>query len=193
MVYSSNSHLSGSTITAAHAENWETQYTEVKKTYMERFSTASTATTLLSVGSTYTLATITTNYIMSFVIPPGFQNSRFEFSVQGQRLSTSASNVWFYFIPNVTIDPASFMTSNYPRQFVLNDTFTTASTGKLMVGSFSGWGGHLLSLAVYNSATTDGKFWNWKISGTSTTLSDISQTFVPWSTVLAGIRPTSTG
>lgn len=197
MVYTSQSHLSGSTITAAHANNWEEQYSEIKKTYFDRFSTASTGTTLLSVASTYTYLTLTTMTHMSFLIPPGVQKSRFELSVTQRRGSTLGGTIQIFVVPGNApfagygaANYSTYVTLPYSASFAVSNT--TAAAGASTSIGFTAWGGGLWTIAYSNPTSTDFFIWNTKISATSTTLIDDSCSFIPWTTSQIG-TPTSTG
>jgi hypothetical protein len=192
MAYSSNSHLGGAVITAAHAENWETQYSQIKATYMDRFSTASTGTTLLSCASTFSVIGGAYIPLMYFPIPPGIQKSRFEFSITGYYSSGigagNQGNVYLVRGEPVT----AYTTVPYQYAAYIGSSWSTGAAGMTKTTGFTAYGGEWISVMVYNAYTTNFLAWNIKISGTSTTITDNSSLVFQWTTNPYGI-PTSTG
>jgi hypothetical protein len=135
MVYTSNNWLSGDVITAAKINNLETQYTQSKLSFIERFSTASTGTRVFSLFPTSQAFAAPADYVLGHLyMPTHWQKSKFEFSFNCQVISTAAAlgnnNFYFYDYDSTTLIWASVAASysNAPNW----------STGKGTVTLFPG-------------------------------------------------------
>jgi hypothetical protein len=191
MAYTSEDWTSGEVITAAKINNLETQYSQIKATYFDKFSTASTGTSLMAVTSTSAYATLSSNFI-HIAVPPGIQQSRFELSVTGQSLSTIPTATYVILVRGLMESTHRTVAAGLDYAGYVWSTWTTAAAGQVKTTGFSAMGGEWLTLYTYNPTSTTFNLWNIKISGTSTALEDNACSIFRWSASCVGI-PTSTG
>jgi len=172
MVYSATTWLSGSTIT-------ETQYAEIKATYMDKYSTASTGTSLLNITSTQTFTSPFFGTLLYFMIPPGVQQSRLELSITG--VNAGGGNAYLYLYPSrqsylgikqaIGTIPPHDIVDNYPQYGAILTFNVTTNTGTT-ANTFSCMGGEYFNIGYINQTSGNATAWNIRLSGTSTTITD---------------------
>lgn len=151
---------------------------------MDKFSTASTGTAVLTnSATTWTIdgGAATWDNLFWFRIPIGWQRSKLEASIKGYGASSGAAV--FYIVPGRRA-PDNIV--NYVGSLTINSATTmTASTTFSCIGGESFW-------VLGYTATTFAKYgWDFKLAGTSTSLS----TGQNWADFAASMTatPTSTG
>jgi hypothetical protein len=165
MTYTSNTHVSGEAITAAHANNWETQYTQVRRDFMEKFSTASTGTRVFSLSYPSTGQTFTgaAEYVLGHLyMPTHWQKSNFELVFMAQRTLSTGSAAGDVSLSFKDYDSTNITWGTVNASHTAFPSWTTAN------GTVTLFPGRLYSVNLYVAGATDYTVKNFYLSGTST-------------------------
>ena len=199
MAYSPTTWLSGSTITTALINNLETQYDQIKKTYMDKFSTASTGTMLMNITTTQTFLSGYNGTILYFAIPGGWQQSRLELSITGKNAGTGNSRVYLFpsrhpylFATNLSYGyPPMHTDATVLTSYASLIAFTITTNTGTTANTFACRGGEYFNIGYESTTGGESTIWNIRLSGTSTTITDAIN-WVSWTASPTG-TPTSTG
>lgn len=190
MVYTPTTWVAGDVITAALLNNLEAQYNNsFTDSYYVRYSTASTGTELLSLGSTYSPGGYDPTFIAYVVVPERVMQSRLELSADIKVIGESSLGANCELYRSNGFETNAELLDTTPFASVNSGTiaYLTKTTGFSIRG-----GDRFVIMGRYLGGHTS-YITNIKISGTTTTVSSFDSSFLPYSTDRYTGVGTSTG
>lgn len=170
MTYTKTNWVSGSTLTAARMNNLELQYDAVAGSFYDKYSTASTGTTLVSLGATGTYSSGIVGTHAVIYIPNGVEMSRFELSWTGKGGTTALQRVGAFRIGSFTTVHSDYVNFQDRALAYTAAGYATQSTGEIVKICFSAQGGDAIAVEASNPQTTTLWIWDLKLCATSTTI-----------------------